>query len=119
MPTTMRGQNGAFLRQGTKIAVSGCGPAIEVLRHGANRTTATIVAAVPAAGTIVAGGPGLSRALERTRRAGRVTLRLTLTAAERGVLAKHPGRRLRARVTLRFAPRRGRRLTAEAIVLIG
>jgi hypothetical protein len=119
MPTTMRGQNGAFFQQGTKIAVSGCGPAIEVLSHGANRTTATIVAAVPAAGAIVAGAPGLSRALERTRRAGRVTLRLTLTATERSFLAKHPGRRLQARVTLRFAPRRGRQLTAEVTVLIG
>jgi hypothetical protein len=119
MPTTMRGQNGAFLKQDAKIAVSGCGPAIEVLRRDANRTTATIVAAVPAAGTIAAGAPGLSPAVERTRRAGHVTLRLKLTAAERGFLAKHPGRRLQARVKLRFAPRRGRRLIAEVIVLIG
>ncbi|HEX5308045.1 MAG TPA: hypothetical protein VFW38_03085 [Solirubrobacteraceae bacterium] len=119
MPTTMRGQNGAVTRQSTKLKVTGCKPAIEVLRHRVSGAVASIVAKVPAAGVLTAEGSGLSRAVRRFARAGQDRLVLRLTKVERGFLAQHPGRRLRARVALRFTPRRGRRLTAEVTLLIG
>jgi hypothetical protein len=119
MPTTMRGQNGALFQQATKIAVRGCRPAIEVLRHSTSGDTATILAGVPAAGTLLASAPGLTSARGRAGRAGRVKLRLRLTASERRFLAHRPGRRLQARVTLRFLPRRGARLKAGVTLLIG
>lgn len=119
MPTTMRGQNGAPFQQDTKVSVSGCKPAIEVLRHRVRGAAATIVARLPEAGVLVASAPGLSRATKRTRRAGRVSLKLALSAAERYFLAVHAGRRLRVRVTLRLTPTHGRRLSTGVTLLIG
>ena len=119
MPTTMHGQNGARLHQDTQVSVSGCKPAIEVLRHRVNGASATIVVRVPEAGVLVASAPGLSRAVKRTRRAGRLSLKLALSAAERRFLAAHAGRRLRVRVRLRLAPKHGRRLSTGVTLLIG
>lgn len=119
MPTTMRGQNGALFRQDTQVSVGGCKPAIEVLRHMVRGAGATIVARVPEAGVLVASAPGLSRAVKRTRRAGRVSLKLALSAAERRFLAAHVGRRLQVRVALRLAPKHGRRLSTGVTLLIG
>ena len=119
MPTTMRGQNGGLFRQNTQVAVNGCKPAIEVLRHKVSGASATIVVRVPEAGVLIARGPGLSRALKRARRAGRVSLKLALSAAERLFLSVHAGRRLQVRVTLSLAPKHGRRLSTGVTLLIG
>lgn len=119
MPTTMTGQNGAYFQQSTRIAVTGCKPAIQVLGHSVKGATATILAGVPAAGVLVASAPGLSRAVERAGRAGRLRLTLMLTGPERRFLVAHRGRRLQVRVTLRFTPRRGRRLATGVTLLIG
>ncbi|MGH2878504.1 MAG: hypothetical protein ACRDK4_02720 [Solirubrobacteraceae bacterium] len=119
MPTAMRGQNGAPFQQNTRVSVSGCKPAIEVLEHKVNGANATIVARVPEPGVLVASGAGLSRAVKRVRRAGQVSLKLALSAAERRFLAVHAGRRLQVRVTLRLAPKHGRRLSTGVTLLIG
>lgn len=119
MPTSMRGQNGALLEQDTKLSVAGCKPAINVLSHEVRDGVATIVASVPAAGTFTAGAFGLSRAVKHLGKGGKVTVKLTLTGAERKFLAKHHGRRLQARVSLRFKPKHGRALSAGVTLLIG
>jgi hypothetical protein len=119
MPTLMRGQDGAAFRQNVKISVAGCKRAIDVVSHSVSGSTATIVARVPAAGVLVAEGAGLSRALARTRRAGRVRVRLALAVDERRFLALRRGRRLQVRALLRFAPRHGKPLRAGVTLLIG
>jgi hypothetical protein len=119
MPTIMRGQNGALVEQRTKVAVTGCKPAIEVLRHSVRGSAATITASVPSAGVLVAEAPGLSRAVKRPGKAGSVTLKLKLTSAEHKFLAVHPGRRLQARVKLRFRSKQGKTLSTGVTVLIG
>ncbi|MGH2910968.1 MAG: hypothetical protein ACRDJ3_00680 [Solirubrobacteraceae bacterium] len=119
MPTIMHGQNGALVEQKTKVAVTGCKPAINVLRHSVRGSTATITARTPAAGVLVAEAPGLSRAVKRLGKAGSVTLKLTLTRAERKFLTLHPGRRLREHIELRFTPRHGHGLSTGVTVLIG
>jgi len=49
-----------------------------------------------------------------------VTVKLTLSGAERRFLVKHPGRRLKVTVGLRFTPRHGaKRITGHVTVLIG
>ncbi len=121
MPTTMRGANGSLLSRRVPIAVSGCHSQIRVLAHGANGGAATIRVALPGAGLVTATAPGLTRASARVGRGrhAQATLRMRLTAAERNFLARRPGRRLRAQVTLSFTPRHGDRLRRGVSVLVG
>jgi len=49
-----------------------------------------------------------------------VTLHLTLSGTERRFLGRHPGRRLKVTVALRFTPKHGgKRLAGHATVLMG
>ena len=64
-------------------------------------------------------GSGLSRASGKASKAGTVTVKLTLTKAEAAFLARHPGRRLKAKIDLRFTPKKGAKLKTTTTVLIG
>ena len=119
LPTAFVAQNGAEIHESTPLSVSGCKPAITVVKHSVKGGTATIVVSVPAAGRLVATGSGLSRASGKASKAGTVTVKLTLTKGEAAFLAKHHGRKLRAKINLRFTPRKGSRLTTSVTVLIG
>jgi hypothetical protein len=119
MGTELVAQNGAVIHQSTPIVVSGCRPAIKVLRHAVSGRTATITVSVPSAGTLVATGRGLARASAKAGAAGTVTLKLTLSGAEQRFLAKHHGRRLKVNVALRFTPAHGGRLRSHVSLLIG
>lgn len=119
MPTIFTAQNGTVRRQTTHIAVTGCKPALSVLRHAAKGQKVTLVVHVPSAGRLRASGHGLSRAVEKLGKAGDATLTLSLTKAERRLLAKHPGRRLKVRVKLTFTPIRGKRIVASVSTLVG
>jgi hypothetical protein len=119
MPTSFVGQNGALIKTTTPIAVTGCKPAINVIRHGVKGSTVTIAASVPSAGKLVASGPGLSRAAKRIGKAGTITLALELSKAQRLLLSKHPGRMLKIGVKLTFAPTHGQMLSGGVTVLIG
>jgi hypothetical protein len=55
---------------------------------------------VPAAGSLVANGSGLSRASGKASKAGTMTVKLTLTKGEAAFLARQPGRRLKATIKL-------------------
>ena len=50
LPTAFVGQNGAEIHESTPLSVSGCKPAITVVKHSVKGETATIVVSVPAAG---------------------------------------------------------------------
>ena len=118
MPTLFVAQNGATIHQATPIAVTGCKPALTVLRHTVTPGGAVLSVRVPAAGRLVASGAGLMRAAADAGKAGLVTLRLKLTKAERTLLSHRRGRRLSAHVRLRFAPRHGRALSGGVTVLL-
>jgi len=118
MPTAFVGQNGAEIHESTPIAVEGCKPAIRVLKSSVRGATATIEVSVPAAGRLVASGRGLSKASRKVKRAGTATVKLKLTSGEAAFLKRHPGRRLKADVHLRFTPSKGGRLNAGTTVLI-
>ncbi|MGO9248641.1 MAG: hypothetical protein ACLP7W_08615, partial [Solirubrobacteraceae bacterium] len=119
MPTAFVGQNGAEIHTSTPISVEGCKPAIRVLRHHVKGATATLFVSVPAAGRLVANGRGLSKASKKVKRAGTVTVKLTLTNGEAAFLTKHRGRRLKAKIQLTFTPKTGSRLKTTTTVLIG
>jgi hypothetical protein len=119
MPTAFAGQNGAEIHTSTPISVEGCKPAITVVKRSVKGATATLEVSVPAAGRLVATGKGLSKASEKASRASTVTVKLTLTNGEAAFLARHPGRRLKAKIDLRFTPKKGARLKTTTTVLIG
>ena len=120
MPTTINAQNGRQIVQNTKVAVTGCEPVIEVLHHSVKNKTATIIARVPAAGKLLASGPGLSRAVKESSKATTVTLKLTLSKRERAFLARrHDRRRVTVHIKLLFTPRHGAKLSKTVTILIG
>ncbi len=53
------------------------------------------------------------------RKAGNVTVTLTLTKAEQTRLAHRHGRRLRTKIRLSLAPKHGHKLTSSVTVLVG
>ena len=118
MPTTFTAQNGAALAQSTPISVQGCTPQIRVIRHSVNGKHATVVVSVPSAGTLVAGGRGISRVVRHLRGRGKVTVRLQLSRADQRFVARHHGRRLMAPISLSFVPAHGKRLSARVAVLM-
>jgi hypothetical protein len=119
MPTAFVAQNGMEVHRSTPIAVTGCKPAIAVVRHTVKGKTATIVVSVPGSGKLVASASGLSRASAKAVGVGAVTVKLKLSRAGQAFLAKHRGRKLRARIGLTFTPAKGGRLKTSATVLIG
>jgi hypothetical protein len=119
MPTTLTAQNGAVLQQSTRIAVTGCKPALRVLRHSVSGASATVTVGVPLAGRLSASGAVIAPVRRRVAGPGEVTVELALTQAERRFLATHPGRRARVRVRLALAGAHGARLRSSVTLLLG
>lgn len=119
MDAALTAQDGQAIHSATALTVTGCSPSIVVLRHHVSGTTANILVSVPAAGTLTAGGVGLSRAVKKASARGSATISVSLTKRERQLLAAHPGRKLKAIVKLVFAPKRGGTLTKSLAVLLG
>jgi hypothetical protein len=107
------------LKQDSNVTVTGCKPAIAVKSHKVKGNTATIAVTVPAAGKLVATAKGLSKGSGKSTKAGTVTLELHLTSAETARLAKHRGRKLRAKIKLQFTPKKGSKLATTTTVLVG
>jgi hypothetical protein len=119
MPNEFIAQNGAEIHEDTTISVTGCAPAIYVVKHGVKGRTATIRVSVPSAGKLVATGKGLSKASKTANGATTLTLKLPLTNAEAAFLGKHKTRKLEVKVNLTFTPKKGGKLKTTTTVLIG
>jgi hypothetical protein len=119
MPTQIKGQNGAVVKQSTKIAVTGCKSAIRVVGHSVKGSHASIRVTVPSAGTLVATGGSIKRSVRGVGKAGTVTIGVTLSSHALRVLAKNPHQRVNAEVKLRFSPTHGAPLTAYVRLLMG
>jgi hypothetical protein len=117
MPTTITAQNGAVIKQSTKIAVQGCKPAIRVLGRRVKGSHAFIRVSVPSAGTLVATGKGMVRSVKRAPKAKIVTIEVGLSPRYRRAATK---RRLKVRVkvALSFRPRHGKALHAQTRLLL-
>jgi hypothetical protein len=118
MPTTFTAQNGRVVEGRTPITVEGCSPEIRVIRHRVSGKHATVVVSVPSAGTLLAGGNGLSRVTKAVRNAGTVQVTLKLSTREQQFVAHHHNRRLMAPIRLSFTPSHGKRMTAQVAVLM-
>jgi hypothetical protein len=119
IPTAFVAQNGAEIRESTPISVTGCKPVISVVKHSVKGKTATIVVSVPAAGKLTATGTGVSRGSGKSSKAQDVTVKVTLTKAKQTPQAKHKGSKLRVKVKLTFAPKKGSKLSTSVTVRIG
>ena len=119
IPADFIAQNGAELKQTAQVAVTGCKPAITVVKHSVKGKTATIQVSVPSAGKLVATGKGLSKASKKAGGATTLTVKLTLSKAEQAFLNKHHAKRLKAKISLTFTPKKGSKLKTSTTVYIG
>jgi hypothetical protein len=118
MPVTFTAQSGVETHQSTMVDVTGCEPAVTVVSHRVDGQSASILVKVPGAGRLTAAGEGLSGQVKSVKKAGRVTVELRLTSREQRFLARHPSRKLEARVSLRFKPSHGRSISTSTTVLL-
>jgi len=102
-PTTIIGQSGAKIARTTKITVTGCPVAIAAKRTSGTQAVVTVL--VPGAGRVSAGGPDLRLLVRHVRKAGKTTVRVSLTATGVAALAGHGLLKLRLRVG--FVPHSG------------
>jgi hypothetical protein len=119
IPTAFVAQNGAEIHESTPIAVTGCKPVISVVKHSVKGKTATIVVSVPAAGELTATGTGVSGGSGKSSKAQDVTVKVTLTKAKQALQAKHKGSKLRMKIKLTFAPKKGSKLSTSVTVRLG
>jgi hypothetical protein len=134
IPAAFIAQNGAELKQEAQVSVTGCKPAITVVKHSVKGKVATITVSVPSAGKLVATGKGLiasgggkgsgggaSKATKSTSSAtgATLTLKLTLSKGEVAFLKKHHANRLKAKINLTFTPKKGSKLKTSTTVFIG
>jgi hypothetical protein len=114
MPTTITAQNGAVIKQRTRISVSGCG--VQILSHRVRGHSAILKLQVFSAGRLTAGGGrDLATVQRRLRKAATVTISVPLSSAGLRALARHSP--LKVRVSVSFVPSKGRRSTASAVVV--
>jgi hypothetical protein len=118
IPTTFLGQNGMEFEQSTPVSVSGCKPKLTVLRHSVKGDTVSVTVKTPAAGRLSATGDGLVGVSAKVGKARMLTMRLTLAPRDVSLIARHPGRKLRVTLKLRFTPNHGRPVTGQLSVLM-
>jgi hypothetical protein len=123
MPTTITAQNGAVLRQSTRISVAGCKPArraagVRILAHRARGHKVILTLRVPSAGRLTIGGRDLRTVHRRVGKAMRLKVAVPLSRAGLRALARahRHHHHLTLRVRVRFVPKKGRASSASAVV---
>jgi hypothetical protein len=100
MPTTMIAQNGAQIKQNTRISVSGCG--VRILSRRVRAHKLVLKVRTPSAGRVSVSAKGLRRVSKKVRKAATITFKLPLTRG--GLSALHRHRPLKVKVRVSFAP---------------
>jgi hypothetical protein len=104
MPTTITAQNGAQIKQSTRISVSGC--PVKIVSHRVVGHTLVLKVQAFAAGRIsVKGGKNLRTVYKRLGKASTVTIKVPLTRRGAKALRGGKGRRLKLRVRVGFVPK--------------
>jgi hypothetical protein len=101
MPTVITAQNGAQVKQNTRIDVAGCG--VRIIRRKMVGHTLLLTVQTPSAGRVIVTGKYLKTASRTVRKTTTTTLRIRLGRA--GISALRHHRRLKIRVAVRFLPR--------------
>jgi hypothetical protein len=111
MPTTITAQNGAKIKQNTKIRVAGCG--VRIVGHKVIGNTAYLTVQTFAAGRISGSGGSLATVYRHLRGAAKAT-RLKVPLSRRGRSRHRP---LHARVRVGFVPSKRGATSAASIAL--
>jgi len=106
MPTEFKAQNGAEIKQDTKIAVTGCPSNISIESKNVSGKKTTLTVYVPAAGKLTASGKGLTS--ERKTYSGQEAQTFTLTQKKAG--------KLKTKIKLTFTPSKGKKQTKSLTV---
>jgi hypothetical protein len=98
MPTTIVGQNGAQVTQGTNIAVTGCGkPSIKITKAKIKGNTVLVTVTTSQPGTVTVSGNGL-KTIKKTLAAGAHQLKVSLTKNGRTARKHHKKTKVKASV---------------------
>ena len=100
MPTTITAQNGAVIKQNTRISVSGCG--VRILSRRVRGHKLILKVRTLGGGLITVKGKGLRGASRRVKRSATVTFKLPLTRG--GLRSLHRHHRLKVGVRVGFRP---------------
>ncbi len=109
MPTSFAAQNGAALKQSTRIEVTGCPHVLSVLSKRVSGRSVKLGVYVPAAGRLTISGGGVASSGKSAT--GPEALNLTLNR-------RNPGK-LTSRLKVAFTPSQGRRQTRTVTVRFG
>jgi hypothetical protein len=88
MPTEITGQNGAVIKQVTKIAVTGCAPTVKIAKVKVTGNALLVTINASARGTVRISGTGL-RTTKKTVTAGTHQIRVPLTVTGRSMRKHH------------------------------
>jgi uncharacterized repeat protein (TIGR01451 family) len=92
LPTTITGQNGAVIKQNTKLAVTGCAPAkpsLKVLHPKLKGNALLLTITTSAKGTVKISGKGLKTVIKKNLNPGTHRIRVPLTKAGTAMLKHH------------------------------
>lgn len=114
MPTVITAQNGAQIKQNTRISVSSC--PVRIVSHRVVGHTLVLKAQSFAAGRISVKGKGLRAFHKRVAKASTVMIKIPLSRAGLRTLRRH--RRLKLRVKVGFVPNsRGESASSAAVTV--
>ena len=100
MPTTITAQNGAVVKQNTKIALTGCG--VKIASHKTSGHTAILSVQAPAGGRVSGSGSNLKTTYRHTAKAQKVTLKVPLSS--NGVKVLNRNHTLKVKLRVGFIP---------------
>jgi hypothetical protein len=114
MPTTITAQNGAQIKQNTRISVSGCG--VRILSRRVRAHQLILKVRTLGGGLITVKGKGLRGASRRVKKSATVTFKLSLTRGGLRALRRHYRLKVSVRVSFRPAQKAQESSTATTSV---
>ncbi len=107
LPTVLTGQNGAVIKQNTKIVVTGCSPIVSITKAKLAGNAILLSVKTNSNGTVKISGKGL-KTVSKSLKAGTYQIRVPLTKAGRSMRSK------RKKVSVRISLTVGKQAVAKA-----